>query len=80
MPLHRFAVGQSVRLKRSIGLSRVTVDTYRVTGTLPARDNSPQYRIRCDEERHERVTTEDSLEGIAVPLLADAGQLSQEIR
>jgi hypothetical protein len=29
---------------------------------LPVKDGSPQYRIRCDEETHERVTTEDNLE------------------
>ena len=39
-------------------------DIYRITGTLPARGDSLQYRIRNDDERHERVTTQDSLEPV----------------
>lgn len=54
-------------MKNSFGLSPQTAETYRVTGMLPVRDNSPQYRIRNDEERHERVTTEDTLESIKMP-------------
>lgn len=62
MPAHRFVIGQSVRLKGGFGMPLNTAEIYRITGTLPARDNSPQYRMRNDEERHERVTTEDNLE------------------
>ena len=74
MTAHRFAVGQTVRLKGSFGMSPNAAEVYRVTGKLPARDNSPQYRIRNDEERHERVTTEDNLEetGTPQPLAGDA--------
>ncbi len=64
MATHRFAIGQTVRLKTVFGMSLRTAEIYRITGTLPAKDNSPQYRIRNDDERHERVTTEDSLEEI----------------
>jgi hypothetical protein len=67
MSQHRFTIGQSVRLKSRFGLSPGTAETYRVTGTLPAMDNSPQYRIRNDTERHDRVTTEDSLEAVQSP-------------
>lgn len=66
MSSHRFAVGQLVRMSNRFGLSPETAETYRITATLPARDNSPQYRIRNDDERHDRVTTEDSLEEISV--------------
>lgn len=62
MATHRYAIGQTVRLKGSFGMSPKAAEIYRVTGTLPAKDNSPQYRIRNDDERHERVTTEDNLE------------------
>lgn len=62
MPGHRFAVGQTVRLTNRIGLARDTAETYRITAQLPERDTFPQYRIRSDDERHERVATEDSLE------------------
>lgn len=63
-PTHFFAVGQSVRLKSGFG--RTPADIYHITGTLPPRGNSPQYRIRNDEERHERVTTQDDLEPVSI--------------
>ena len=67
---HRFAVGQTVRLKRGSGMW-----PYRITATLPPRDNSPQYRIRNEEERHERVTTEDNIELISASPLGDDASL-----
>lgn len=62
---HIFEIGQTVRLKGGYGVSASRFgDIYRITGTLPARGDSLQYRIRNDGERHERVTTEDSLEPV----------------
>ena len=49
------------------GLPLDTAEMFRITATLPARDNSPQYRMRNDDERYERVTTEDNLEEVATP-------------
>ncbi|WP_274425580.1 hypothetical protein [Chelativorans sp. YIM 93263] len=74
MTAHRFAVGQPVRMNNRFGLSPSTAETYRITAILPVReDNLPQYRIRNDDERHERVATEDSLEEIrAQPSPGDA--------
>jgi hypothetical protein len=75
MNVHRFAIGQSVRLKGTIGMALQTGDMFRITGRMPARDWSPQYRISGDEGRHERVAEENNLEEITVaaspgPLLA----------
>jgi hypothetical protein len=67
MAAHRFSIGQPVRLKSRMGLSPRTAEFYHITATLPARDNSPQYRIRSDDERHERVTMEDGIEEIETP-------------
>jgi hypothetical protein len=61
---HLFVVGQAVRFKGGFGLKASATDIYRVTRTLPPRGNSPQYRIRNEEERHERVTSQEDLEGI----------------
>ncbi|WP_395450477.1 hypothetical protein ACHMW7_12125 [Aminobacter sp. UC22_36] len=63
-PSHRFAIGQMVRIKSRIGMAVKDVETFHVKATLPAKDGSPQYRIRSDRESHERVTTEDNLEGV----------------
>jgi hypothetical protein len=63
-PAHLFAIGQAVRLKSGFARPALLADIYRITGTLPARGDSLQYRIRNDDERHERVTTQDSLEPV----------------
>lgn len=63
---HLFAVGQAVRLKDGFGRPSLPVEIYHITGTLPPRGDSPQYRIRNENERHERVTTQDSLEPVGM--------------
>jgi hypothetical protein len=60
---HEFAIGQRVRLKGGFG--KTPTDIFLITGKLPARANSPQYRIRNEEERHERVTTQEDLEPVS---------------
>jgi hypothetical protein len=68
MTAHRFVIGQAVRMNNRFRLLPSAAETYRITAILPTReDNLPQYRIRNDDERHERVTTEDSLEEITAP-------------
>ena len=63
---HLFTVGQTVRLKGGFGRPALPGDIYHITGTLPPRGDSPQYRIRNDDERHERVTTQDDLEPVGM--------------
>lgn len=63
-PAHLFTIGQAVRLKGSFVKPALPADIYHITGTLPARGDSLQYRIRNDDERHERVTTQESLEPV----------------
>ncbi|OCJ11732.1 hypothetical protein A6U86_01300 [Rhizobium sp. AC27/96] len=65
MPIHRFPIGQTVRLKSMKGLSPKAADVYRITAFLPVRDNSPQYRMRNDDVAQERVTQEIDIEPIA---------------
>lgn len=63
--LHLFAVGQTVRLKRNFGMyPSMNTEIYHITGTMPPNAGSLQYRIRNDDERHERVATQDSLEPV----------------
>lgn len=59
-PVHRFALGDAVRMRGM--LFTPALASYRVTAMLPTRDGSPQYRVRSDLERHERVAKEDTLE------------------
>ena len=66
---HRFTVGQKVRLKGGFGRSSEATGVYRITAQLPSQDRSPQYRIRRDGERYERVALQESLELFAqIPL------------
>lgn len=61
-PAHLFTIGQAVRLKGSFLKPALPTDIYYITRTLPPRGDALQYRIRNDDEPHERVTTQDSLE------------------
>lgn len=74
MSPHRFEIGQSVHLKNRFNQSDTTAGIYRIIATLPERDNSPQYRIRNDGERHERVTTENTL--VLIDALSGANSLN----
>lgn len=72
---HLFTVGQSVRLKG--GWPAAPGEIYHITATLPPRGNSPQYRIRNDDERYERVTTQDNLEPVRTPRPDDDATLME---
>lgn len=74
---HLFAVGQVVRLKGGFGMLPALGDAYRITATLPPRGNSFQYRIRNDDERYERVATEDSLEPAGASRPGDISTLAE---
>ncbi|TPJ59446.1 hypothetical protein [Mesorhizobium sp. B2-6-1] len=67
-PSHLFAVGQTVRMKSRTGLLNKTTELFEIKSRLPVKDGSPQYRIRSEQETHERVTTEDNLEPADNPI------------
>ncbi|MCM2291944.1 hypothetical protein NAC44_06325 [Allorhizobium sp. BGMRC 0089] len=62
-PTHLYSIGQIVRKKRGLptGIGS-PAETYHITATLPAAGNSLQYRMRSDNERYERVVSQDLLE------------------
>lgn len=66
-PAHVFEVGQTVRLKGGAARLANSGGLYRVTRTLPPVGDAPQYRIRSEDDAHERVTTQDSLEPVRAP-------------
>ncbi|QND46368.1 hypothetical protein HB780_12040 (plasmid) [Rhizobium lusitanum] len=62
---HLFTLGQAVWIRKGPGMAAPKFrSTYRVTGTLPPKGNVLQYRIRNDDEPHERVMMEDQLESV----------------
>jgi hypothetical protein len=72
---HLFTAGQIVRLKDGFRLPSQSADTYRITGMLPPRGDSQQYRIRNDDEHFERVATQDSLEPVRMSPAGPSGGL-----
>ena len=64
MQTYLFNVGQTVRLKGGLRGPVRPADLYHITAKLPPLGDSLQYRIRNDDERYERVTTQDSLEPV----------------
>jgi len=70
-PSHLFAIGQTVRMKSRTGLVQKTADLFQIKSRLPVKDGSPQYRIRSEQETYERVTTEDNLEPVDTPVVAN---------
>lgn len=82
---HLFTTGQIVRRKDGFRLQFQSAATYRIIAALPPRGDSLQYRIRNDDERYERVATQDSLEpvrispagGSGAPLKATSGQVRE---
>ena len=72
---HLFTTGQTVRLKGGFGLQSQSADIYRITGTLPPKGDSQQYRMPNDAENYERVATQDSLEAVSIAPVGHSGAL-----
>lgn len=75
---HLYSVGQPVRLKGSFGQQSQFADIYHITDTLPPSGGSPQYRIRNEDERYERVTKQDSLEPVSASQSGDLATLFEK--
>lgn len=59
MPEHKFKIGQTVFLERSLHLPG---GAYVITKKLPERDGEFEYRIKSVNEPHERVVRESQLD------------------
>lgn len=75
---HVFKIGQSVRLIGAVGRSAQIAGVFRITAVLPPIGDSLQYRIRNDDERHERVATQENLEPLAKPPTAGSEKLTEK--
>jgi len=62
MTMHRFAVGEAVSFSPDRGQEQNNRgEQFEIVRLLPEADNAPQYRIRSQINRHERVVREDQL-------------------
>jgi hypothetical protein len=60
--IHRFRIGQMVRLSRRSSYQSVADGTYQVIQQLPYGEGDYQYRIKSAREQHERVVKESELD------------------
>jgi hypothetical protein len=60
MPAHKFHIGDSVRLSRSVSRN-VPGGVYEVLKQLPHNGREYEYRIKSANEQHERVAGEGEL-------------------
>lgn len=61
-----FTAGQHVALQSRVGLSPRTPADFKILFRLPDNGGQPQYRIRNDDQDHERVEQGSNLELITV--------------
>jgi hypothetical protein len=59
--IHRFGIGNMVRVSATFRLPNAAAGTYRIVAQLPQRDGEFQYRIKSDREPYDRVVKEDEL-------------------
>lgn len=59
---YQFSLGDFVCFRGRSHLARVMPDSFEITALLPLRDGVAQYRIRSENEKHERVVLEDEVE------------------
>jgi len=62
---HLYAVGQAVRMKEGFAQRFQARGLYRVTRTLPPREEFPQYYIRSADELHERLAAQNEIEAVS---------------
>jgi hypothetical protein len=63
--IHRFQLGQTVRLNKSQRYSSIAGGSYEVKRQLPYEDGDLHYRIRSALEQYDRVVKESELVGSA---------------
>ncbi len=61
---HKFAVGQAVRWALPPVSIALSTETYQVVRLLPKHANDPQYRVKADSEKYERVARESHLQAV----------------
>ncbi|WP_146618670.1 hypothetical protein [Rhodoplanes elegans] len=60
--LHKYQLGQRVRLVRTSRFSATANGPYEVTRQLPLEDSGFRYRVKSSSEQYERVVGEEELE------------------
>ncbi len=61
MTLHRFTVGQKVSFQPGAADLRQLRGSYTIVRALPSETRDQQYRVKSDQDGHERVVLESQL-------------------
>jgi hypothetical protein len=59
---YRYTLGDFICFRARSHLQPKMPESFEITALLPPRDGVAQYRVRSDEEKHERVVLEDEIE------------------
>jgi hypothetical protein len=70
MSEHKFVVGQRVLFLPDWFIDPTTEGQYTVVRLFPKEGHLPQYRIKSDQDGHERMVLEDRLDGLLGPATA----------
>jgi hypothetical protein len=70
MSEHKFVVGQRVLFLPDWFIDPMTEGQYTVVQLFPNEGHLPQYRIKSEQDGHERMVLEDRLDGLLDPATA----------
>jgi len=72
MKPHSYKVDQDVLLAERAGTNLKQAATYKIVAALPARETEPQYRVKGEHERFERMVEESQIRpvGRVAPAMA----------
>ena len=70
MSEHKFVVGQRVLFLPDWFIDPMTEGQYTVVQLFPNEGHLPQYRIKSEQDGHERMVLEDRLDGLLGPATA----------
>ena len=70
MSEHKFVVGQRVQFLPDWFIDPTTEGQYTVVRLFPKEGHLPQYRIKSEQDGHERMVLEDRLDGLLGPATA----------
>jgi hypothetical protein len=60
MTVHKFKIGQSVRLRSSVQADRVPGGEYRIVRQLPQADSIIRYRVRSSADEQDEMVVKES--------------------
>jgi hypothetical protein len=61
---HRFAIGNMVRLSKTVPMRYAVAGLYEILAQLPEQEGELQYRVKSEREPYQRIVKEGELEAV----------------